>query len=271
MDKLLDLPDIVQPTEEMVHDVEFRSALKNACLHVPKGPQRSPGILLLHGSEGAFAGWMAYQALALAMKGFVAFAYPYGKGGDGWHAGDIHDIDLDETVDALRWLREHPAVSGKVGLYGVSRGAEHAILLTSLMVRDGLVDLPDAVAAHSPSDTIAGAFIADEWHPKTKEPWDPSKRAWRWRGSSEGLTPTTPIELERYSGPIFLSHGDKDQVWTVECTRRLEARLRASGGDPEVHYYAGEGHRVRCESRNDAQTRLVSFFSRHLMSRPAAA
>jgi dipeptidyl aminopeptidase/acylaminoacyl peptidase len=249
----------------MVYDVEFESALKNACLHVPKAPERRPGVLLLHGSEGAFSGWTAWQALALAMKGFVAFPYPYSKGGNGWHAGDIHDVDLDHTVDALRWLREHPRVSGKVGFYGASRGAEHAILVTSLMARDGLAELPDAVAAHAPSDTIAAAFIAGNWHPKERESWDPSKRAWRWRGSSEDLTPTTPIELERYAGPVFLSHGEDDQVWSVECTRRLEHRLRSSGRDPEVHYYPGEGHGFRCESRASAQARLVAFFARHLV------
>jgi len=178
------------------------------------------------------------------------------------HAGDIHDVDLDLTAEALRWRREHPTVSGKVGLYGASRGAEHAILLASLMARDGITDLPDAVAAHSPSDTIVGAFIAGVWHPKEGETWDPSKRAWRWRGSSEELTPTTSIELERYAGPVFLSHGEQDQVWTVECTRRLESRLRASGRDPEVHYYPGEGHRLSPESQN--HERLVSFFLRHL-------
>jgi hypothetical protein len=113
-----------------------RSVSSRACLHVPKGSERSPAILLLHGSEGGVGRWTASLALALAMKGFVTFAYPYSKGGNFWRAGDIHDDDLDETVDALRWLREYPAVSGKVGLYGHSRRAEHAILLTSLMAMD---------------------------------------------------------------------------------------------------------------------------------------
>jgi dipeptidyl aminopeptidase/acylaminoacyl peptidase len=248
----------------MVYDVELRPALKGAFLHVPIGQERSPGLLLLHGSEGRFSGWMVWKALALAMKGFVTLAYPYGRGGNSWHAGDIHDVDLDETAEALRWLREHPTVSGKVGLYGHSRGAEHAILLVSLMARDGPGDLPDAVAVHSPSDTIVGAFIAGFFHPKEGDTWDPSKRAWRWRGSSEELTPTTPIELERYAGPIFLSHGEKDQVWTVECTRRLEALLRASGRDPEVHYYPGEGHMLSPDSQKNEL--LVSFFRRHLMN-----
>lgn len=249
---------------KIVYDVEFRSGLSGAILCVPKARERSPGILLLHGSEGGFAGWSSVYALALAMQGFVAFTFSYSKGGNSWHAGDIHDVDLDRTVDALRWLRQHPAVSGKVGLYGNSRGAEHAILLVSLMARDGLSGLPDALAAHAPSDTIAGAFIAGAWNPKERETWDPAKRAWRWRGTSEGLTPTTPIELERYSGPVFLSHGEADQVWTVECTRRLEARLRAAGRHPEVHYYPGEGHGFRAETRNVAHERLVTFFHRHL-------
>lgn len=249
----------------MAYDVEFRPALKGACLHVPKGTERSPGILLLHGSEGGFSGWSSWLAFALAMKGFVTFPYPYSKRGNWWHAGDIHDVDLDETAAAMGWLREHPTASGKVGLYGVSRGAEHAILLTSLMAREAMAGLPDAVAAHSPSDTVVGAFIAGTYHPKERETWDPSKRAWRWRGSSEGLTPTTPIELERYCGPIFLDHGEDDQVWSVDCTRRLELRLKSSGRDPEVYYYPGEGHDFKCESRNTAHARLVAFFSKHLI------
>ena len=106
----------------MVHDVEFRSGLNGAYLYIPKGRARSPGVVLLHGSEGGSAGWSSVYALALAMHGFATFAFSYSKGGNSWHAGDIHDVDLDRTVDALRWLRQHPAVSGKVGLYGSSRG-----------------------------------------------------------------------------------------------------------------------------------------------------
>ena len=90
------------------------------------------------------------------------------------------------------------------------------MLLTSLLARDDPAKLPDAVAVHSPSDTICGAFIAGTVNPKEEETWDPSKRAWRWRGSSDELLPTTPIEIERYSGPLFLSHGEDDKMWTVE-------------------------------------------------------
>src|SRR5262249_40264337 len=42
----------------------------------------------------------------------------------------------------------------RVGLYGISRGAEHALLLATLMVRDGVPGLPDAIAVHTPPDVI---------------------------------------------------------------------------------------------------------------------
>ena len=32
--------------------------------------------------DGGFSGWRSWLALALAMKGFVTFPYPYSKGGN---------------------------------------------------------------------------------------------------------------------------------------------------------------------------------------------
>lgn len=249
----------------MVYEVEFRSGPNGIYIYVPKGRAVSPGLLLLHGSEGGWSGWSAWHALAFAMYGFVTVALPYSKGGNGWHAGDIHDVDLDATARALDGLRAYDAVAGsKVGLFGVSRGAEHALLLASLMARDGVAGQPDAVAAHAPSDVICGAFVAGAYHPTQREASDPSWRAWRWRGSSDGLEPTRPIEIERYDGPLFLSHGEADPVWTVDCTRRLERRLREAGRTPEVHLYPGEGHNFRAETRNLQHERLIAFFRRHL-------
>lgn len=66
-----------------------------------------------------------------------------------------------------------------------------------------------------------------------------SKCAWCWRGTSKQLLPGSPIEIERYRGALFLSHGEKDDVWSVNRTKRLEKRLRDAGRRPEVHYYPG--------------------------------
>ena len=130
------------------------------------------------------------------------------------NAGNIIDVPLDRTAEALALLRAHELSGNKIGLYGVSRGAEHALLLASLMARDGVAGLPDAIAVHTPPDVICGAFDAKTYRDSGDpgwQPWDPAQRAWTWRGSSDELLPTTAIEIERFGGPLFLSHGTKDR------------------------------------------------------------
>jgi dienelactone hydrolase len=115
------------------------------------------------------------------------------------------------------------------------------------MARDS-PGLPHALAALSASDTIVGAFIESSFRPDSaakaarRGPWEGTpirldpKCAWCWRGTSKQLLPGSPIEIERYDGPVFLSHGEKDDVWSVNRTKRLEQRLRDAGRSPEVHY-----------------------------------
>lgn len=135
------------------------------------------------------------------------------------------------------------------------------------MAREGLSDLPDAIAAHSPPDVICGAFDARRYRDSGDpgwQAWDPAKRAWSWRGSSDGLRPSSRIEIEHYNGPLFLSHGTADRVWSVEMTRRLASSLQAHGRNPEVHYYEGQDHIPGSAAENEHHAYLISFFKRHL-------
>jgi dipeptidyl aminopeptidase/acylaminoacyl peptidase len=261
----------------MLFDVDYRSGIGGMAIYVPISPDPRPAILLLHGSEGGFAGWSHVQALALAHKGFIAVPWSYCKDGSPWHAGDIRGISLDDTEKALAWLQTMDGASGRVGLYGQSRGAEHALVLTSLLVGDGSPHLPRAVAVHGATDVIVGAFIAAKGLRSVANvrlaklgPWEGTpidlapEHAWQWRGTSELLSPGSSIEIERYAGPLFLSHGEEDDVWSVKRTRRLERRLIEAGRSPEVHYYPAEAHRLRPETRRVHQAHLVSFFERHL-------
>ena len=250
----------------MAHDVEYVRSPLGTLMFLPKGVARPPGIVLLHGSNGGHSGWTYMEALDLAAAGFAAMPFGYSKGGDVWFAGDIHDVELHDTAAAIRALRDDERVSGKIGLYGVSRGAEHALLLVSLMARDAdaKADLPEAVAVHAPSDFIVGAFIADNFHPKINAPEDPTKHAWLWRGSAEALAPGTPIPIERYDGPLTISHGEEDELWPVERSKRLEARLKAAGRAPGIHYYPRQGHSLGGPAANLARDRLKDFFRRTL-------
>ncbi len=233
----------------------------------PPGDGPFPAVMILHGSEGAWSGWSHRNAVIFAAHGFLAFPFGYSKGGNAWNAGNIIEIPLDRTVEALAALRAFPYTGPKVGLSGVSRGAEHALLLASLMARDAVQGLPDAIAVHSPADVICGSFDARRWRDAGDpgwQSWDPSLRAWSWRGSSDDLLPTKPIEIERYGGPLFISHGTTDKVWSVDMTKRLAERLRQHGQSAEVHLYEGQDHIPSSAGENEHHELLISFFERHL-------
>lgn len=235
----------------------------------PPGDGPFPAIMLLHGSEGAWAGWSHRDAMLFAAHGFLAFPYGYSSGGNAWNAGHIIDYPLDRSVEAFNALRDFQFVDERVGLYGISRGAEHALLLGSLMAKDSVAGIPDAIAAHSPPDAVCGAFDARSFRDAGDpgwQAWDVSKRAWTWQDSHEGLLPTTPIEIERYPGSLFLSHGTQDRMWSVEMTRRLEQRLREHGRHPEVHYYEGEDHVCSSEGQNNHYQLLLDFFAKRLIN-----
>lgn len=233
----------------------------------PAGDGPFPAVLVLHGSEGGLSGWSHRIAVILAAHGFLAYPHAYSLGGNAWNAGSIENVPLDRTAEALKALRAFPFCNGKVGLYGVSRGAEHALLLSSLMARECPEILPDALAAHAPPDVICGAFDAKAYRDPGDpgwQSWDFARRAWTWKGSSEDLKPTTPIEIEAYDGPLMLSHGSKDRVWSVEMTERLARRMKAAGRDPDVHIYPEQDHLPDSTGENLHNEQLLTFFEMHL-------
>ena len=89
----------------------------------PKGVVKAPAIMLLHGSGGRHNGWTHLHAYRLAGAGFITLPFGYSVGGDLWFAGDIHDVELENTAAATRELRGLDIVNGKVRtLWRVTRG-----------------------------------------------------------------------------------------------------------------------------------------------------
>ena len=231
----------------------------------PSDEGKSSAILILHGSEGGTSGWSHRTAALLAADGFLCYPHSYSKGGNAWNAGHIEDVEIEHTVQALSALRSFAPCNGKVAVYGVSRGAEHALLLAALMSEANMQGQPDSVACLAAPDVVCGAFDArcfrDSGDPGW-QPWDPSRRAWMWQGSTDKLLPSEPINVEAYSGPLFLSVGLKDQTWSPEMTKRLHKRRKANGKPVEAHYYADEGHLPGSEGENRHYELLLSFLKR---------
>ena len=223
------------------------------------------GVVCLHGSEGSFAGWNDLNCALLAANGFAAMAHRYSGDGSFWTRPDIDDVPLEGTEAALTCLREQLAPHGcGIGLFGVSRGAEHALLLAQLLAEEGSPALPDALVVHSPPDAIWPAYIATDF--QTGQPWagDRERPAWSWRGGHERTRPGVLLEAERFPNPVFIAQGKADRVWGDEMARRLVTRMIEAGRRPEAHFFDGEDHIFRTEARNLEWELLVGFLGRHL-------
>jgi dipeptidyl aminopeptidase/acylaminoacyl peptidase len=65
--------------------------------------------------------------------------------------------------------------------------------------------------------------------------------------------------------PTLILHGDADPVVPVEQSRAFVDRVRAAGGDVELHVYAGEGHGFRQRlNQLDEYRRIAGFLARHV-------
>lgn len=185
-----------------------------------------PAVVVLHGSEGAWSGDSYFNAAILAAHGFRAMPLGYSTNTNLRNAGDIVDVPPDRTVRPLDALRACPAASGKVGLYGVSRGAEHALPVGSLMARDCLPGLPDAIAVYAAPDVASGAFHGATWRDRRGPGWqscDPGEPARTWQGG------------------FGLVSGDDPTAQGSAARERPDARGALSGGaGPHARWCRGK-------------------------------
>ena len=228
----------------------------------------APGILMLHGSEGGSAPYIDDDARPLAEAGFavVTFCW-FGCPG---RPNRIYHIPLEDTLAGLAWLRASPAVGGRhVGLYGVSRGAEQAVLLSSLAPT-----MMDTVGVHAPSDTIVAAY-----DPATQDAvyeYDQASgqykmaAAWTWQGTqlygerTEFGQAGPRIRVEDYTGELYLSHGVADTLWPVQRSRNIKASRDAAGRATEAHFWDGQDHILMGAAAQQFIMTLTAYYHRTL-------
>ncbi len=294
------------PTEQIVGD-----SLPGAFFITPDGAGPFPAIILLGGSEGG-DGTVRTKAPLFLAEGYAVLGLPYYSPA---YFGQqpqfpnlpraFHNIPVDKLEVARDWLRQQSSVGDRpVGVYGVSKGAEFALLGASLI--DGF----DAIAAIVPTDVVWEA-----WGPGTVE-GESSSFSWRGKplpfvpyvGMNEEIakyaTPEpnvrlrTPqdagrhrypekveaarIKVERIDEPVLVAGGDMDNVWASGEMAQYLAERRHAAGLPTVslvfpeagHGLSGTGEQLTegsfrySEADLAAQREIwpatLAFFSEHL-------
>ena len=214
-----------------------------------------PGVIVLGGSEG---GTRVVRALgeAFAEEGYGVLALSY-FGAEGL-PDTLQDIPVEYFRTAIDWLAEQPGIdAGAIGVYGLSKGGEAALLLAS---RD---DRISRVAAGVPSHVVwqginmqsfeARSSWSEGREPLPYLPYDMSN-GFRsvfalYDDALPGLAPDDPaiIPVEEIAGPVLLISGAADTLWpSAKMADRVVARLQAEGFDHAVQHlkYEEAGHGV---------------------------
>lgn len=219
------------------------------------------GVVVLAGSSGRID---RRRARILAEQGFLALALRW-FGGPGLPPG-ICEVPLETFVAAVDLLRAHGAE--RIGLVGVSKGAEAALLTA---VHEPRVD---AVVALSPTSLVWGNI-----GPGRDGQDRPYRSSWTWRGRPLAFVPmdddwrstdeaggpvairgwyeqsertfaerveAAAIRVEKARADVLLVAGGDDAMWpSLRYAERLAERRRRAGRQVRVVGRADAGHRVR--------------------------
>jgi dienelactone hydrolase len=234
-----------------------------------------PVIIALGGSEGGSLSVRRAAGLWASM-GYAVLALPYYSPG-GWDANGptppelpqlpaaFAEIPVDRLESARAWLQRQPGVDAtRIGLLGVSKGAEFALLAATKMpwIR--------AVVAVVPSDVVW-----EGWGPGVPAGQKPS---FSWQGQPlpfvpyvgfaqemQGFATGSPVRIRRpqdagraahpqaaaaaripveaYAGPVLLIAGGDDQVWdSGGMAQSIAASRQAAGRETLTLIYPDAGH-----------------------------
>lgn len=175
-------------------------------LELPAAPGPHPAVLLLPGSYGWRPDYAQF-ARTFADSGFVALAIDYyaetGRPASASTASRDWTAWQATVRNAVDYLAASPSVSGQpIGMVGYSRGAFLAI----------------SVAGSTPSVKAIVDFY----------------------GAGSDADPREE-QIPKFP-PILILHGEADSEVTVALAHRLYERMRAHGGDVEMHLYPGAQH-----------------------------
>ena len=211
-------------------------------LYLPAGDGPHPAVVSLHGSAGRLGPDRTEKMLAT--RGYATLALDYTGPAEAL-PDRIREVPLGYVRRAIDWLRDRPAVAdGPVGLVGVSRGAELALLVGARSDGVGAVvsyagsgvafdtpmgdpawvddgePVPHVSGTGEPDRTDAGEVVTRPVLERGFDEADPARRA------------AATIPVEDIGGPVLLVSGGDDRVWPARKLSAVAAeRLAAADHD----------------------------------------
>jgi dipeptidyl aminopeptidase/acylaminoacyl peptidase len=228
-----------------------------AFLHLPpevlygKGPYRA--IVLPHGGPSArdnyswdVSSWTTY----FTSRGYVVIQ-PQFRGSVGWgeklaRAGDAQwgKTMQDDNDDAAKWLVvQGYADKNRMALFGYSYGGYTGYL--AAIRPNGLYQC-----------SVAGAGVA-QIKRFQGETYDNRFLREYQRPTIDGVDPLSNVD--KVSIPIFVYHGDRDQVVIIEESRKFVAALKAAGKSHKYLELPDMGHTFNTWGTKDGETQLLEI------------
>ena len=200
-------------------------------LFLPRETGRRPAVLLLHGRGGLTRSreWLRAEGALLASNGYVGAVLHYFERTSG-------DPDREGT-DPDRHDAWRATVSDAV----------------TALQRQPFVD-PGSIGLVGFS--LGGALVIDVAARDARIGAVVEFFGW--------LNPATPVSA---LPPVLVLHGKKDDNVPVSRAAALVRQLRRAGRPHDVHIYPGEGHGFELPAMQDALSRMLLFFAKHLARR----
>lgn len=226
---MLALPGQLAPVSAMqtraapaVTGIPVREEGLVATWYPPASGKRGPVILVLGGSEGGEES-SKRLAQAFANEGYGALALAYFKA-DGLPP-QLQEIPLEYFATAIHWIQKQPlADPNRIGIYGISKGGETALLIASRQpeIKAVVAAVPSSVVwqgINTANYSEVKSSFSLAGRPLPFVPYDVSAPftsvldLYQRSLSFAGQHADAAIPVERIGGPILLLSGKGDSLW----------------------------------------------------------
>jgi len=260
----------VTSTTDIVYAGHSTGAL-HLDLHRPAAKGRAPVLIFLHGGGWARGerpkSWTGFRRFVEA--GYAVVSVQYRLSGTARAPAAVQDARC-AMAWAAREADRYQLDSRRIVVMGSSAGA-HLALLVGMLGTKSDIDL-SACGPVPRAAAIIDFYGPSDLRPESLGAWrSPSITKWIGEGphASALAARMSPLTLVRKGQPpVFIVHGDADDVVPIQSSQLLKAALDKAGVPSEFHIVPGGGHG---QFEDDVQARLhadaLRFLKRHRITR----